>query len=76
MPRYFFNVHDGRTVRDEIGTELPDHDAARAMAVRASGEAIEELGSDFWSGDGWQMDVTDEEGELLFSLYFSSSKPA
>ncbi len=76
MPRHFFNVHDGHFIRDDVGVELPDLDAARALAVRASGEAIRDLGAKFWAAEGWQMDVTNEQGALLFTLYFSSSRPA
>ncbi|WP_131196055.1 DUF6894 family protein [Lichenihabitans psoromatis] len=32
MPLYFFDVHDGKIVPDEVGTELADLDAARDFA--------------------------------------------
>lgn len=34
MPRYFFDVHDGKVVIDTVGTELPDLDSAREEARR------------------------------------------
>ena len=36
MPRYFFHVHDGRSFRDDTGTEFPDIYAAQAEAIRYS----------------------------------------
>ena len=34
MSRYFFDVHDGKVVLDETGTELPTPEAAREEARR------------------------------------------
>lgn len=73
MPRYFFNVRDGVQLPDTTGTTLPDIEAARTAAVRASGEAIRELGAKFWEFEGeWQMEVTDEDGNTVVTLRFSS----
>ncbi|WP_144767433.1 DUF6894 family protein [Methylobacterium dankookense] len=33
MPRYFFDIHDGRFQRDEEGTVCADFDAARREAM-------------------------------------------
>ncbi len=39
MPRYFFNLTDGRkSIPDQEGTELPDDHAARAHAFRVMRE--------------------------------------
>jgi hypothetical protein len=35
MPRYFFNVRDGRNIQDEIGSDLDGIEAARIEAVEA-----------------------------------------
>jgi hypothetical protein len=40
MPRYYFHVEDHHTDIDEVGTELPDLEAARSEAVRAAGEIL------------------------------------
>jgi hypothetical protein len=40
MPRYFIHVHDGTSMIDDEGTELPDLTAARLAAVRLSGELL------------------------------------
>lgn len=35
MPRYFIDIHDGAThVKDTVGFDLPDPDAARARLVQ------------------------------------------
>jgi hypothetical protein len=72
MPRYYFNVHDGKVMRDKLGSEFPDLDAARNEAITASAEMLRSLRDPmFWNGADWTMSVTDETGEELFSLPFS-----
>lgn len=72
MPRYFFNVQDGRSTNDDVGVELPDQTAARQVAVRFTGELLAHHSAEFWNGEEWSLDVTDATGLTLFSLYFSA----
>lgn len=45
MPRYFFDLRDGRYLTlDEEGEDLPDVEAARREALRIVGDAIKDLG--------------------------------
>ncbi len=75
MPRYFFNVHDGRDYPDDEGTELPDLATVRAEALRSSGEMLRDSkGAGFWSGDDWTMNVTDEAGKTVLTLRFSGTE--
>ena len=74
MPRYFFHVIDGHDIPDPDGTELPDRSAARAQALRASGEILRDMGQDFWDETKWRMEVADESGELLFVLRFAAEE--
>ena len=75
MPRYFFNVIDGKNILDEEGTELPDRAAVRAEAIRTSGEMLTDMG-DAWDGEHWQMNVADESGRVVFRLQFSATELA
>lgn len=45
MPRYFFHVTDGYSIRDAEGTELPDIYAAQDQAIRTSGEILRDMGA-------------------------------
>jgi hypothetical protein len=73
MPRYFFNVRDGLDISDHDGTVLPGIKEARAAAITAAGEAIQDLGPQFWeSHHEWQMHVTDESGATVCKLNFSA----
>ena len=44
MPRFHFNVQDGRSDVDQDGTELRDVPAARAEALRLAGAIIDDAG--------------------------------
>ena len=74
MPRYFFHVKDGYSVRDDEGTELPDIYTAQAEAIRMSGEILRDMGAKFWNGTEWSLEVADGGGEVLFVLRFSAEK--
>jgi hypothetical protein len=74
MPRYFFHVHDGKDILDLVGTELPSPDAARAAAVIACGEALSDLGEDFWKSKEWTMRVVDEAGAKVCELTFAGKR--
>ena len=76
MPRYYFNLKDGRLSLDQKGSEFPDIHAARKEAVRYSGEVLRDgAGASLWAGEPWQLWVTDEpngKGNTHFTLSFSA----
>jgi hypothetical protein len=77
VPRYFFHVHDGAELPDEDGTELPDLASARNEAVRLAGASLKDHAQAFWNEEQWSIDVTDEDGLMLFSLtFFATNAPA
>jgi hypothetical protein len=74
MPRYFFHVLDGVNLIDKEGTVLSDVEEAREQAVVAAGEAIKDMGSRFWAGEVWEMNVTDESGATVCALSFTAKR--
>jgi hypothetical protein len=70
VPRYFFNVFDGRSPCDDVGTELPGPDQARREAIRLAGQIISEDPQRIVLGAGWYLEVRDERGALLTRLDF------
>ena len=75
--RYYFHVRDGSDHRDDQGTELPDLQAARDHAVRYFGDLLRHAPPKFWNGEQWLMEVTGEDGLVLFSLHsFGIDAPA
>ena len=70
MPRYHFNVHDGVDQPDSEGSEFPDRDAAWSEAVRCCGEMLKDVDGRLERNAEWRMNVTDENGEAVFTLRF------
>jgi uncharacterized protein DUF6894 len=76
MPRYFFHVHDGSAVLDEVGAEFDDLASARNDAIRSCGEMLREVPSIIQRGETWSMWITDQPngtGKVLFRLHVSAS---
>jgi uncharacterized protein DUF6894 len=75
MPRYFFHVHDGGSVPDDLGLTLPDLDAARIAAIELSREILRsDVIEPFQDHTSWRIEVSNspEIGSLpLFVLCFS-----
>ena len=70
MPRYYFDVEDGKSFPDREGNELPDLDAARIEAVRLLGGMLRDEAETFWRGDDWRMSVTGPDKVVLFTIGF------
>ena len=68
MPRFYFNVHDGKSSLDVIGAELPDWDAARVEALRFMGEILKENAPHIALDEDWRLEVTDSTGLTLFQV--------
>lgn len=70
MPRYHFHIHDGRSIIDTDGMVLDDTAQARRMAIRLSGQYFDNEADLVSLGEEWRMEVTDDQGLILFRLDF------
>ena len=69
MPRYFFNLNDGRQIVPDIeGTELPDEEAARAHGCQVVRELARNREK---TTTAWRLAVCDAQG-TCFELPFVS----
>jgi hypothetical protein len=66
MPRFFFDVHDSTFMRDEIGVELENADAARKAVWNTLPAMAAQRESDGDMACQLRMDVRDESGKHLF----------
>ncbi|MBY3314482.1 DUF6894 family protein [Rhizobium laguerreae] len=73
MARYFFNVHDGISLIDTVGSEHPDVQSARDEAVETIAERLK--GALLKDADisAWLMNVTDERGFTVIVLSFTAT---
>jgi hypothetical protein len=73
MARYFFNVHDGISIQDTVGSEHPDIQSARLEAVETITDRLK--GALLKNSDisAWLMNVTDERGFTVIVLSFTAA---
>ena len=70
MPRYFFNLNDGRRIVPDVeGTELPDDDSARAHGYQVVRELARNRER---TTSSWRLTVCDAQGAPCFELPFAS----
>jgi hypothetical protein len=70
MPRYFFNLFDGRKIiPDPDGTDLADYHSARAHAFRVMRELARNRED---STNAWRLIVHEGQGIPCFELVFAS----
>jgi hypothetical protein len=68
MRCYFHLINGPDIIRDTDGIEVDDVEEARTQALKAIQElrSNQEMADEDWQG--WQLDVVDESGMLLFSV--------
>jgi hypothetical protein len=74
MPQFCFTIIDGSALPFNEHMELPDIQAARAMALRTSGEIISHLDVGTWDdANEWAMHMTDEASRMVMVIKFSAT---
>lgn len=68
MPRYHFNLYEGREILDHEGTDLADLQAAQDEALRFVGELLIADGKRLASNRGCCLVVKDEHDVTRFRL--------
>ena len=73
MARYFFNVHDGVSVVDTVGSEHADVESARSEAVETIAERLQGTMLKKTDVSAWLMNVVDESGFTVIVLSFTAA---
>lgn len=68
MPRFHFNVYDGISSLDKVGTEFATWEVARLEAIQAAGEILKDTPERFAMDKDWRMEMTDETSLVLLRL--------
>lgn len=63
MSLFYFHIKDGRTILDDIGTELSSLPAVQKEALKACREMVTGTPT-FWSGEKWQLLTLEISGEM------------
>ena len=73
MARYFFNLHDGVSIPDPVGSEHSDLQSARSEAIESVAERLKGVLLQEVDVSSWLMNVTDEDGFTVMVLSFSAT---
>jgi hypothetical protein len=73
MTRYFFNLHDGISLPDNVGSVHPDLASVRSEAVESIAEHLKDALLKETDISSWLMNVTDEHGFTVMVLSFSAA---
>jgi hypothetical protein len=68
MPRYFFRLQNGETVKDEDGEELADQEAAFAAAIEIFAETLPSQSETLVGGGEYEVMVTDADDGQVYSI--------
>lgn len=68
MHCYFHLVHTHERIQDEAGIEVSDLEAAHYQALKAIQELRQEGEAEDVDWRDWQLEVTDEAGNILLSI--------
>jgi hypothetical protein len=68
MPVYRFKTRYGSEVTESNGMPMESTRRAWQEATRAAGEILKDMDGSLEPHREWRMDVTDEDGNTLFSL--------
>lgn len=76
MPRYFFTVRKDSHEPDSVGVDLPDIATAQEEAASLMGQEMRDHPSHIWNDEEWHVEVADERGLILFTLYSAAIRAA
>ena len=76
MPRYYFNIMDGRPVVDREGRDLPDAAAARREATRYAVDLVRGRSELSSRSEVENVVVTDEHGAEVLTVTFPKAAAA
>ena len=73
MPRYHFNLRDGKSEPDVEGTLLANISCARREAAWLGAAVLQEAVDSIWDGHDRIIEVTDDSGLILFMLHIQGT---
>lgn len=74
MPQFHFQVRTETHVLVTDSMDLAGPDDARVEASHRAGQLLMDHAAQLWLDQEWRMDVTNEQGLILFVIHISASK--
>jgi hypothetical protein len=72
MPNYFFRIRKDDQTVGYVGVNLANIEAARKEAAGLIAEEPKLKPGRLWGDPGWKVQVTDERGLILFTIFSSA----
>lgn len=76
MATFHFQIRTETHVRLAETAELASLDEARLEAARRVGELLTAHAGLLWTDEDWQMDVTNQDGLILFVIHINAMRTA
>lgn len=73
MGRYFFDIEETQTGRDEEGSSVADAHELRSMAVELLGQILQDKGESFWENPDLRLRVRDERNNVHLRMAVSGT---
>jgi hypothetical protein len=76
VPRYYIQLRTESHVREAIDVDRADLTELRIELAKFVGELLKEHAAQIWADEDWRVDVTDEQGLILYVIEISASETA
>lgn len=76
MPRYFIGLRSETHLNETLQVERDDLTSLRIELARFVGDLLKEHAAVVWEDRDWRVDVTDENGLILFVMEIQASDTA
>lgn len=77
MPRFHIELRSTSHVATTLEIDRDDLAGVRVEVARFVGELLKDHAEQIWSDEDWQVEATDENGLILFTMnIFASGTPA
>ena len=74
MPIYHISVRTESHIADTLDVERESLTALRLEMARFVGELLKDHAELIWADQDWQIDVTNDEGLILYVLHISATE--
>jgi hypothetical protein len=76
MPRFHIELRSTSHVAGTIALDRADLDGLRIEVARFVGELLKDHARQIWKDEDWQVEATDENGLILFTMNIFASDTA
>jgi hypothetical protein len=69
MPKYNIELRTQGRIWDALSVERSNHTEVRVEVAKFVGELLKDHADKIWIDEDWRIDVTDENGLILFVMH-------